>query len=180
MRFCPDCGTDLAEGVRFCSGCGRELQSSNAPVRRSRPANSKQLHCPECGSTSISPVVETEITGGTSLNHSFSKRNSISAKEFKNTHRNYWMCSNCGRKFRNIQNLEDEISNNQKLLKRGILGLILCVALALFYLFFTGFNIFTVFWVFVIVLTIVAVNVLKSRTNKLCEERAYLKKNCFG
>lgn len=179
MSFCPNCGKELAEGVHFCSDCGYSLQSTDTPRQQRKPANSKQLHCPECNSTSISPVVETDITSGTSLNHSFSKKNSVSTMQFSNTHRNYWMCSNCGCKFRNIQNLEEEIKKNQSLVKRGIVGTILCTVLALLWFAMIGFDFITAFWIFIILFVITAIFIIKSRTAKLIEERAYLKKHCF-
>ncbi len=180
MRFCPNCGKELPEGVHFCGNCGCSLQSNDTSRQQSRPVNSKQLHCPECNSTSISPVVETDITGGTSLNHSFSKRNSVSTMQFSNTHRNYWMCSNCGCKFRNIQNLEEEIRKNQSLIKRGIVGTILCAVFALLWFAMIGFDFITALWIFIILLCITAFFIIKRRTAKLIEERAYLKKHCFG
>lgn len=180
MSFCPNCGKELVEGVSFCSNCGYGLQSSGTPKRQSRPANSRQLHCPECRSTSISPVVETEITGGTSLNHSFSKKNSVSSMQFNNTHRNYWMCSNCGCKFRNLQNLEEELKTNQGLVKRGIVGTILLAILTLLWIVTIGFEFFSILMIFIILMVVVAIFILKNRVTKLSEERAYLKKNCFG
>lgn len=71
------------------------------------------MYCPECKSHHISPIVETEIPGGISLNHSFSKRNNVSAMQFNNTHHSYWMCSSCGCKFRNLQNLEQELKTHK-------------------------------------------------------------------
>jgi tetratricopeptide (TPR) repeat protein len=32
MRFCPQCGTRLADGARFCSGCGQPLAAAAGPA----------------------------------------------------------------------------------------------------------------------------------------------------
>lgn len=179
MRFCPNCGTELAVETLFCSNCGHSLQSNSPVPQKIRAGNSRKMHCPECKSHDISPIVETEITGGTSLNHSFSKRNSVSAMQFNNTHRNYWMCSSCGCKFRNLQNLEEELKNTQNLVKRGIVGLVLLIVL--FFLFVTtvGFSFFSVLCILVILLTAAAIFILKNRISSMREERSYLKKSCF-
>ncbi|MBQ2928095.1 MAG: zinc ribbon domain-containing protein [Oscillospiraceae bacterium] len=177
MSFCQNCGTELGEGARFCSKCGQDQQTSVPDVRPTRTGNSRRLHCPECKSSDIAPIVETAITGGTALNHSFSKKNSVSAMQFNNTHRNYWMCSSCGCKFRNIQNLEAEIKSTQSLLKRNIIGTILCVFLTVLLTIMSGFN---PFLIFLNVLLAAQVFYYKNRIAKLSEERAYLKKKCFN
>lgn len=176
MHFCPNCGTKLDQGTHFCNNCGHSLQSVSPVPRKT---NSRRMHCPECKSSDISPIVETDITSGTSLNHSFTRRTSVSAMQFNNTHRNYWMCSNCGSKFRNLQNLEEELKNTQGLVKRGIIGIVLMLVLALFFIATIGFGVFTILCIFVILLSIVALYILKKRITSMNEERAYLKKNCF-
>ena len=180
MSFCPNCGTELEEGARFCSGCGYGRQNAVSAVRQTRTASAgKRLHCPECKSGDISPIVETEISGGTSFNHSISKRNSISAMQFNNTHRNYWMCSSCGCKFRNIQNLEEEIKTTENLIKRGIAGIILIIVLMILFTMTLGFGFFCGMCIFVVLPVGAAVVILKKRVISLSEERAYLKKRCF-
>lgn len=99
--------------------------------------------------------------------------------QFNNTHRNYWMCSNCGTKFRNLQNLEEELKNTQGLVKRGIIGIVLLLVLVLFFMVIIGFGGFSVLCIFVILLSVVALCILKNRIAHMNEERAYLKKNCF-
>ena len=179
MRFCPNCGTELDPGTRFCNNCGHSLQSISPAPRKNNSKNPRRMHCPECKSSDIAPIVETEITGGTSLNHSLTRRTSVSTMQFNNTHRNYWMCSNCGTKFRNLQNLEEELKNTQGLVKRGIIGIVLLLVLVLFFMVIIGFGGFSVLCIFVILLSVVALCILKNRIAHMNEERAYLKKNCF-
>ena len=180
MSFCPNCGTELEEGARFCSSCGHGRQNTVSAVRQARTAPAgRKLHCPECKSGDISPVVETEISGGTSFNHSFSKRNSVSTMQFNNTHRNYWMCSSCGCKFRNIQNLEEELKNMRNLVTRGIIGIVLILILMILFSIAAGFGFFSGMCIFLILLTVAALFILKGRIVRLEEERAYLKKRCF-
>ena len=180
MSFCQNCGKELNEGTRFCANCGQEQQSSASVQKAVRANTSKRLHCPECKSHDISPVVETEVTGGASLNHSFSKRNSVSAMQFNNTHRNYWMCSSCGCKFRNIQNLEEELKNTQSLLTRSYFSVALMVGLMLFFNATLGFVFYSIFCILVILLLVVCIFIYKNRVSRMTEERAYLKKRCFN
>ena len=180
MNFCPNCGTELSEGTHFCGNCGHNLQAPSPAPRKSSPRNSRKMHCPECKSHDISPIVETEITGGTSFNHSFSKRNSVSAMQFNNTHRNYWMCSDCGCKFRNLQNLEEELKNTENLFTRGIIGIVFMIVLTFFFTKSVGFGFFSLLCIFLILLFIVASFIMKNRISKLREERIYLKNHCFS
>lgn len=180
MSFCQNCGNELNEGARFCGNCGYNQQDTVIAPRSTRTNGSKRLHCPECKSSDISPIVETDITGGTSLNHSFSKRNSVSSMQFNNTHRNYWMCSSCGCKFRNLQNLEEELKNTKNLFTRGIIGIVFIFVLMFFFTSAVGFGFFSFLCIFLILLFAVAAFILKNRISKLDEERAYLKKRCFN
>jgi len=180
MSFCQNCGTELGEGARFCSKCGQDQQTSVPDVRPTRAGNSRRLHCPECKSSDITPIVETDITGGTALNHSFSKKNSVSAMQFNNTHRNYWMCSSCGCKFRNIQNLEEEIKSTKSLLTRSIIGTILWIIFTLLTTAIGGFGFLFVLNILLIILLVAAIFYFKKRIAKLSEERVYLKKKCFN
>lgn len=180
MSFCPNCGTELDEGTRFCGNCGHSLQAISSSQKRNHLSNSKRMHCPECKSNDISPIVETEISSGTSFNHSFSKRNSVSTMQFNNTHRNYWMCSNCGCKFRNIQNLEAEIKNTQNIVIRGIIGIILWAVFTFFITTVSGFGFISALNILLILLFVAAIIYLNNRIAKLTEEKAYLKKHCFN
>lgn len=179
MSFCRHCGTELSEATRFCPTCGQSQQASPSPVRQPR-ANSKRLHCPNCRSTSISPVVETEVTSAMSLNHAISRKNSISSHGFNNTHRNYWMCSECGNKFRNLQNLEEELSKHRKNVKSAMIGIILVVIIMILSLIINGFSFLHILMLPALLLIIAAVNITRNKITELENERVYLKKNCFG
>lgn len=181
MHYCPNCGTEVPEGTHFCSGCGHELlpAATTATAPRSRSAGINRLHCPNCHSTALSPIVETEISGGTSVNHSFSRKNSVSSFDFKNTHRNYWMCSDCGKKFRNLQDLEEELAHLQKITKNGVIGTIVLAALGILWGITLGWLMFILF-VPIFLILIVAIFINKNKIQKMESERIYLKRNCFG
>lgn len=181
MRYCPNCGTEIPEGTRFCSGCGHELlpAATTAAAPRPRSAGSKRLHCPYCQSTALSPVVETEISGGTAVNHSFSRKNSASSFSFRNTHRNYWMCSDCGKKFRNLQNLEEELVQLKKITRNGVIGTIGLAVLGILWGISLGWLLFLI-EIPILLIAIVAIFINKNKIQKMESERIYLKRNCFG
>ena len=180
MSFCPNCGKEVTESIRFCSHCGHGLQNNTPNPKPARAGGAKRMHCPNCGSHTLSAIVETDITGGMSLNHSFSRKNSVSAMEFNNTHRNYWMCGECGHKFRNLQNLEEEITKMKNLVTRGIIGIVLFAVLGVLFSVVGGSAIPLVFFVPVILLSVAVIVYFKNKIEKLEAERAYLKKRCFN
>lgn len=128
MSFCPDCGTNVPDGSAFCASCGSKLgeQQPAKPV-----ATKGRLHCPQCKGVNITPVVESSVDGALSA-HSGNGR--MSSTVMSNTHRNYWMCSTCGTKFRNIPNLEEEIVKTKKNVKIYIVFTVICLIIAAYML----------------------------------------------
>ena len=95
------------------------------------------------------------------------------------THRNYWMCSSCGEKFRNIKNLQQEIVSVQKKLKSFmVLGaLILFIFVASLIL-----ESASAFLPLVLILAVAdGANIFinRKRIVDMTNELHYLKKNCF-
>lgn len=142
-------------------------------------AGTMRLHCPQCRSTAITPVVETEISGGTSFNHSLSRRNSISSMKFNNIHRNYWMCSNCGHKFRNLQNLEEELAYMEKGVKTMAISAIIFAVVSIFFWAVIGPGIALV-GCFLVALLLFGFFYYKHKRDDLQGEWTYLKKHCFN
>ena len=67
-----------------------------------------KLCCPNCKSHNITITTESSVTSGVTT-HS----GGFSSTHMSNNHQNFWVCSDCGAKFRNIQNLEEEIQKNK-------------------------------------------------------------------
>lgn len=180
MSYCRHCGTEINDDTRFCPNCGQSQQAFSPVPRQPRANGGNRLHCPNCRSHTISPVVETEVTSGMSMNHSFSRKNSVSAISMNNTHRNYWMCSDCGHKFRNLQNLEEELNKNKKNVKSAIVGIILVVFIMIASLATNGLSFLHIIMIPALLIIVAAIGITKNKIAELEKERIYLKRNCFG
>lgn len=140
-----------------------------------------KLHCPNCKSTNITITTESTVNGGITSNHG-----GVSTTSMTSTHRNYWICSDCGTKFRNIQNLEEEINKNKK---TPVILMVLALLSAIFSIFWFARSGAFLFGGFAIILGcggavgclafIIAAYYYKNQRKKMIEELAYLKENCF-
>lgn len=113
MRYCPNCGTEVEEGAAFCSRCGTAQQRQQSAQRSS--GMRKRLHCPNCRSTNLTPIVESTSTIG-SVGR-ISKNIALTGTNVNN--KSFWMCQECGHKFRN---LEDLIQENKRYFSQLITG----------------------------------------------------------
>ena len=155
-------------------------------MQETNSQNAKKLHCPNCKSHNIAISTETSIDGA--VTSSFGGSSRVSSTSVKNTHRNYWFCSDCGAKFRNIQNLEEEIAKTKKLPTTYTIGAIICAILCIIlfsvassslmgWLFFGSFAIGStvgaiVFFIYIFV--------AKNKLTQLEAELADLKQRCFN
>lgn len=181
MAFCTKCGTSLNEGNVFCPSCGTKNAVEGSTFRATVNTHGK-LHCPQCKSYNISITTESSVTGAITANHGRMSTTSVS-----NTHRNFWMCGDCGAKFRNIQNLEEEIAKTKSspiiAAVIFIISFILSVYLIIkiksstFGFLLSGFAITST--IFAIV-SFCFIFVYTNRLKKMREELAYLKDKCFN
>lgn len=195
MAFCTHCGKPVGDSAAFCGSCGARLNAvpaaTPAPTPTSAPApaydpaaahapHTGSLHCPSCKGTHLSPVVESSVNGALT-----SHRGNLSATRVSNTHRNYWLCNTCGNKFRNIQNLQEEIVYTEKCVTTGIVLTI--VSALLFLLMITkgdtiGLLLFFPFVITTGLFALVSFFMIfsyKGKAKKLKQELAYLQYHCF-
>lgn len=137
--------------------------------------NATKLHCPNCKSHNISISTESSVGGAVTSTYGNTSVTSVS-----NTHRNFWFCSDCGTKFRNIQNLEDEINKCKYThfiawIIGAILAIIFIVAIKNSVIGFLLFP-FAIGAVVFIIMGFVS----KSKLDKKKKELEYLKENCFN
>ncbi len=161
-------------------------QTVAQPVMGAAPKQNfavRKMHCPNCKSSNIQISTESSVNGAVTAHHGGFSTSSVS-----NTHRNFWFCSDCGTKFRNIQNLEEEIARSKN--THIIFFVFAAISLALFILFlsmisensFGGF-IFGPF-VFVcgvtVIVTVIYGFLSISKVKKMRKELEYLKFACYN
>lgn len=171
MQICPKCNAKVKDGVT-CSVCGAQLSQKT----------SGRLHCPNCKSNNISISTESSVDGAISAS-----RGRVSATTVSNTHRNYWFCSDCGTKFRNIQNLEEEISKYKNVPTILLVVSIIAVVIIAGFIYVAsgssiGFLMIPPIFIFSIValVTFCLSFVYKGRLKKMRAELEYLNTNCFN
>lgn len=178
MKFCSNCGRQIDDNAKFCVHCGNS-QNTESPVSPISVTGSQQLHCPKCKGTRLSPIVETDVQGGYAVNRSVGRKRGVGAVNLKSTHRDYWMCGQCGHKFRNLDNLSAEITVQAKAQRSCIATGIFLLVLALISMSVgSGFSA-------IVALPVLALLVglwfsFQKKVAALTEEKKYLEENCFN
>ena len=184
--FCSKCGQQIEENSPFCSKCGNPT-GAKSPVANNvsqqvRSGAANKLHCPNCKSHNISITTESSVSGAVTTSYG-----NMAATSVSNTHRNFWICTDCGTKFRNIQNLEEEIAKTRK--SQTIVKVVSIIAIIIFVLMlvmlldnpfmvlFLGSFMFVSFVVAIVCFCFIFV--YGKRARKMEAERDYLKQNCF-
>ena len=178
MKFCTNCGQQIDDNAKFCAHCGGS-QNTEAPVPRVPITGGKQLHCPKCKGISLSPVVETDVQGGYAVNRSVGSKWGASAVNLKSTHRDYWMCGQCGHKFRNLDNLNEEITVQAKAQRSCVSTSIVLLVLSLLCVV-TGAGTLDIILLPVLALLVGLWFSFKKKVAALTTEKKYLEENCFN
>ncbi len=103
MSICPNCNSSLQENAIFCASCGSKVSPDTPQQVRN---HSSKLHCPQCKSHNLMVTTESSVTGAVTTS---SRSGRISSSHVSNNHQTFWVCGDCGTKFRNIQSLDEEI-----------------------------------------------------------------------
>jgi len=162
--YCKNCGAQIDGNALFCPSCGK---SNDANTALAQPVENSQkpdwLTCLQCGSSALQLVTETEVTGGGGGGYSAGKgclggllmgpagllcgACGSKGKPVQSTNKNYWLCSQCGNKFRNPKEEYKEViaaeRNSWAILTLGIIFVILGIVLTALFIwvdstFFTG------------------------------------------
>lgn len=116
MSYCTKCGAEVPEESLFCGSCGNRIKADVAvPAEEVQTENLRQrkkMHCPVCKGRNFSPT--TEATSHQGASYRLTKRVSVGGGT--TTNRTYWLCADCGKKFRNIQELEEDVNKYKKLI----------------------------------------------------------------
>lgn len=175
MMFCTNCGQQIEDNTKFCPHCGN---AQSVAAAQPFVPNGKQLHCPKCRGTQLSPIVETDVQGGFAVNRSIGRKWGASAVDLKSTHRNYWMCGQCGQKFRNIDSLEEEIAVQAKAQRSCVYSAIVFLVLSLVSML-TGGGMAAVLVIPLLIMFAGLWLWFRHKVKQLTEEKNYLETNCF-
>ncbi len=186
MSHCPNCNANIQEGAKFCAVCGTQITVNqySVPVSAQNPPrqnDAKKLHCPQCKSHEIHPITESSVTSALT-----SSRGSLSSTMVSNIHRNYWMCSTCGTKFRSLQSLEEEIARVSKQSRFALICSIIGLVLSIFLLSqitnpIMGLIVAPVALGAIVgtLVSFILMLAYKKKVKKMQLEWMYLKTNCF-
>lgn len=183
-KICPNCSSVVEKDHAFCPLCGTKIEQSATHDHTYEQHTNNKLHCPKCYSIDLVNATESNVTSGLTFT-----QNKISSTTFSNAHKHFWLCKNCGEKFRNISNLKEEIEalrQSQNGVKVPLY--ILLVASVLFgilafnieneifnYCFFFSIIAFLI----ICVITLCVLNSTDKRIETLEKELEYLNNNCF-
>lgn len=149
---------------------------------------SQYLHCPKCKSRNLAATAEAGRTEGSATSTRVSQNQVMTTYSSKTFIRNYWICRDCGNKFRNIQNLQQELQMEEKQLKGSVIvmglgGLILVLTLLLMLTKgVLGVMIGLFPFLIGVVFFVVGLCLNRSKTKSIASLKnriAYLQVNCF-
>lgn len=161
---CPFCGGENDDDARYCKVCGEKFEEDEHQLITSiseamlhyddikTSPKYKKIHCPRCGCNNLQATVETatsvRTTGG---GYSGTKGcmgwllfgpigllcGNLGQKQrmyvdTKNT--SYWICSECGNKFRNLDDWKEEINSKENSRKVNLVSAAIAGGLGLLFL----------------------------------------------
>lgn len=107
------------------------------------------IKCPKCGGKNLHAITETETAVKTSGGGYSATKGCLGWLAFgpfgllcgncgqstktsvNTTNKNYWVCGDCGHRFRNLDDLRAEIEQREKTLKSGIVLCVICFLAAI-------------------------------------------------
>ncbi|MCD8391025.1 MAG: zinc ribbon domain-containing protein, partial [Firmicutes bacterium] len=131
IMYCNKCGAEVNDGNAFCTNCGSPLNKAKIEfAERTEPKEPQnfKIKCIRCRSCDLHPLTEDITTSKTTgsdfsvgkgclgylLMGPFGILCGACGKNKKTTttttHKNYWVCKDCGFKFKDLATLETEIN----------------------------------------------------------------------
>lgn len=138
--YCPKCGSANPDNSKFCCDCGAKLSAAAvaAPPKGDRPrVPQRNLCCPNCGSTQL--IVTTDRDWGAAalggiagaavggvVSGAIGAASNLQQQTF-------FVCTDCGHRFRNPQELENEakIYGKRSILVSIVSGIMILLCLIL-------------------------------------------------
>ena len=158
----------------------------NQYPEQGRDTARSRLHCPHCRSGQLIAVSEADGTTGVATHSRITRNFGVTSYSSNTVTRYYWMCRDCGHRFRNLEDLNKELdkeTENERISKKvvivigyvylflilammtpGMVGLclfaaVLCSPIAVFFL---------ILW-----------SISKKKVEQMTKDKAFLEQHCF-
>lgn len=168
---CIHCGAENTEGASFCKRCGtkmvekRTIHQPNGFFQQERyeqadgnlnhEVYSEKICCPCCGSRNLFAFGDRDIgsavVSGVAVSLIANVGTGLIAGASGLKKKTYWICQECGKKFRDVDELSTETSAYKKRVKIfKVLGFIMCFVLimpAIILCFNVGMNVISILFI---------------------------------
>lgn len=111
MKYCKFCGKEIGN-ANFCPHCGKPQHTA-----QENRTGRRRLHCPECHGEQLTAITEATQTGGVATSSRITRNTAVTGYSANTVNRHYWMCQECGHKFRNLEDLNNEIVKDMQTVK---------------------------------------------------------------
>lgn len=146
-----------------------------------------RLHCPHCRSEHLIAVNEATQTGGVASTSRITRNTGLTTYSANTITRYYWMCRDCGHKFRNLEDLDKELVKETKNIKAyKILAIALgVIALLLTLVVISNTVLLLIFGIPVLVIDTFACilfalwHTTKKNVEQMTKDKAFLEQHCF-
>ena len=87
----------------------------------------RKMHCPRCGSTHLTVQSNNRVVSSATAAHGFGKRSAVGVTFYNTENETFWVCMDCGKRFRDLDELQALVP---VCLKKARVGRILMIVFA--------------------------------------------------
>ena len=146
-----------------------------------------RLHCPHCRSEQLIVVSEAGETTGVATHGRMTRNTGMTTYNTRTVNRHYWMCKECGHKFRNLEDLNNELvkeTKNEKVLKIvaivfGLLTLLIVIPIVSNLTLLLIFSVPLLLLIGLDLVFYLAWRSTKKKVESMTLDKAYLEQHCF-
>jgi ribosomal protein L37AE/L43A len=155
-------------------------------VKQGREVRRSRLHCPHCRSEQLIAVSEATRSGGVASTSRITRNVGLTTYSTNTINRHYWMCRECGHKFRNLEDLNKELVKETKneRISRNFAIVIGCVYLFLIIVMMTTGMVGLCLFAAVLcspmaIIFLILWSTFKKKVENMTVDKAYLEQHCF-
>ena len=119
--FCEKFGLQISEGQAFCGNCGapagKKQYKQNILSQSYLSQGKVVMHCPRCGNTRLQVQANNRITSSVSFGSAIGKKHAIRNTAYNSIAETFWFCPGCGMKFRDLDELQQIITQRKGAVK---------------------------------------------------------------